>query len=62
MAAPLEVRELAKYLGRLGYWVYVPRIKGHGTTPEDLAGRTYLEWIESVEEGYVLAAIAANGS
>ena len=29
MAAPLEVRELAYYLGRMGYWVYVPRLKGH---------------------------------
>ncbi len=52
MAAPLEVKELAKYLGRMGYWVYVPRLKGHGTTPDDLANRTYLEWIDSVEEGY----------
>ncbi len=54
MAAPMEVRELADYFGELGYWVYVPRLKGHGTAPEDLAGRNYMEWVESVEEGYVI--------
>ena len=41
LAAPLEVRELAEYLGRMGFWVYVPRLKGHGTSPEDLAMRTF---------------------
>ncbi len=56
MAAPLEVRALAEYLGSRGYWVYVPRLKGHGTAPEDLATRGYLEWVESVEEGYAIMA------
>lgn len=54
MAAPLEVRGLAEYLGRLGYWVYAPRIKGHGTAPEDLAQRSYGEWCQSVDEGYAV--------
>ncbi len=54
MAAPLEVKELAKYLGRRGFWVYVPRIKGHGTSPEDLATRKYTDWMESVDEGYAV--------
>lgn len=54
MAAPAEVETLAQYLGRKGYWVYVPRLKGHGTAPEDLAQRSYKEWIHSVEEGYLL--------
>jgi esterase/lipase/1-acyl-sn-glycerol-3-phosphate acyltransferase len=53
MAAPLEVKALAEYLGGIGYRVYAPRLKGHGTSPEDLASRTYMEWVESVEEGYV---------
>jgi len=34
MAAPLEVKQLALYLGSLGFWVYIPRLKGHGTSPE----------------------------
>ncbi len=54
MAAPAEVRALAQYLGRLGYYVYVPRLKGHGTSPEDLAQRSFREWIKSVEQGYIL--------
>ncbi|MBW1836057.1 MAG: alpha/beta fold hydrolase [Deltaproteobacteria bacterium] len=54
MAAPLEVKGLAQYLGRRGLWVYVPRLKGHGTSPDDLATRTYLDWVTSVDEGYAV--------
>jgi esterase/lipase/1-acyl-sn-glycerol-3-phosphate acyltransferase len=54
MAAPLEVKELAEYLGRLGFWVYVPRLKGHGTAPDDLATRTYQDWQTSVDQGYAI--------
>ena len=52
MAAPLEVKELAVYLGRSGFWVYAPRLRGHGTTADDLATRTYQDWQESVDAGY----------
>jgi esterase/lipase/1-acyl-sn-glycerol-3-phosphate acyltransferase len=54
MASPLEVKELAVFLGKKGYWVYVPRLKGHGTSPEDLSTRKYVEWVKSVEEGYAI--------
>jgi len=54
MAAPLEVRELAYYLGRMGYWVYVPRLKGHGTSPDDLATRSYQDWMRSIDRGYAI--------
>jgi esterase/lipase len=54
MAAPLEVRKLAEFLGNKGFWVYAPRLKGHGTSPEDLASRVYQDWITSVEEGYAI--------
>ncbi len=54
MAAPLEVRALAEHLAGLGYWVYCPRLKGHGTSPEDLAVRRQLEWVDSVDEGFVI--------
>lgn len=61
MASPEEVRSLAEYAGRLGLKVYVPRLKGHGTAPEDLAGRTYDDWIESVERGYAVISSMCSG-
>jgi esterase/lipase len=54
MAAPLEVKALSEYLNSEGYWVYAPRLKGHGTSPEDLSTRSYIDWIESAEEGYAI--------
>jgi len=54
MAAPLEVKELAEYLGKMGFWVFVPRIKGHGTSPDDLATRTFADWVESTDTGYAI--------
>ena len=54
MAAPAEVKGLAQFLGKMGFWVYVPRLKGHGTVPEDLATRSYQEWIDSMDAGYAV--------
>jgi len=54
MAAPLEVRALATYLNNLGITVYAPRLRGHGTSPNDLGQRQYIEWVESVEKGYAI--------
>ncbi|MFC1812955.1 alpha/beta fold hydrolase [Thermodesulfobacteriota bacterium] len=54
MAAPLEVKELARYLGSMGLWVYAPRLKGHATSPEDLSTRAYSEWATSVDQGYAI--------
>jgi esterase/lipase len=54
MAAPAEVRGLAEYLGKMGFWVYAPRMKGHGTAPEDLAGCTFQDWIDSMDSGYAV--------
>jgi len=54
MAAPREVETLAHYLGGIGFWVYVPRLKGHGTSPDDLADRSYQDWVESIDRGYAV--------
>jgi len=54
MAAPREVESLAHYLGDLGFWVYVPRLKGHGTSPDDLARRSYQDWVASIDRGYAI--------
>lgn len=54
LAAPSELAELAAYLNGKGLTVYLVRLRGHGTSPEDLAGRTAAEWIDSVDRGYAL--------
>jgi esterase/lipase len=56
MAAPEEVRPLAEHLYKHGYSVFAPRLRGHGTSPEDLAGRTWEDWLQSVERGYLVLA------
>jgi esterase/lipase/1-acyl-sn-glycerol-3-phosphate acyltransferase len=53
MAAPEEMKFFARYLYARGFTVHVPRLKGHGTSPDDLARTRYEQWIESVEEAYV---------
>lgn len=52
MAAPEEVREIGEFFHSRGYSVYAPRLAGHGTSPEDLSSRNYMEWLESVDSGY----------
>ncbi len=54
LAVPEEVRALAMYLRRRGIWVYAPRLPGHGSSAEDLAGKKYSEWVEVVENSYII--------
>jgi len=54
MAAPAEVYPLAQFLNKQGYWVYIPRLRGHGTSADDLENRTYTDWIRSVDRGYAI--------
>ncbi len=60
LANPEEVKALAAYLCRRGVWVYAPRLPGHGTSAEDLAGRKYGEWVEAVETGYILLSMICD--
>ncbi|MFO7988020.1 MAG: alpha/beta fold hydrolase [Desulfotignum sp.] len=53
MAAPEEMKSFARYLHSKGFTVHVPRLRGHGTSPEDLAQTGYDLWMESVEEAFV---------
>jgi len=54
LAAPREMLGLAAYLNGKGYWVYSVRLRGHGTSPEDLVTRGGSDWIESVDIGYAM--------
>jgi esterase/lipase/1-acyl-sn-glycerol-3-phosphate acyltransferase len=54
LASPEEVKALARHLRRRGLWVYAPRLPGHGTSSKDLAQRSHEEWLEAVENAYVL--------
>ncbi|HBA88306.1 MAG TPA: glycerol acyltransferase [Geobacter sp.] len=54
LSVPAQMAELAAYLQGKGLWVYLVRLKGHGTTPEDLALRSGKEWVESIDTGYAL--------
>ncbi|MGP4062386.1 alpha/beta hydrolase [Halobacillus sp. H74] len=47
-----SMRSLAEAYAREGYTVHCPRLKGHGTTPEDMESTSYKEWIRSVDEAY----------
>ena len=61
LSIPEEMMSLARYLNRNGLWVYVTRLEGHGTTPEDLADKDYNDWQHSVEKGYaIISTICKN--
>ncbi|MBK5274185.1 MAG: alpha/beta fold hydrolase [Desulfuromonadales bacterium] len=60
LAAPREVSELAGYLGKQGLWVAVVRLKGHGTSPDDLALRTGEDWRESVDSAFAAMSIVCK--
>lgn len=61
LSIPEEMKALARHLNGKGLWVYITRLAGHGTTPKDLAEKTYIDWQYSVERGYaILSTICKN--
>lgn len=54
LAAPEEMKKMARYFYKKGYTVYGVRMRGHGTSPEDLAGRKWEEWYDSMNRGYIV--------
>lgn len=53
-ATPWEMRLLADFLAGAGIASLAVRLPGHGTSPEDLAGRRWEEWSETVIAGHQL--------
>lgn len=56
-SAPKEVEEMALYLNYKGLNVYAPRLRGHGTVPEDLATRTYQDWYNNISRAITIATL-----
>lgn len=52
LATPAEVRQFGEQLSAQGYPVIGPRLKGHGTSPWDLRGRSWRDWLRSVRQAY----------
>lgn len=48
---PSSLRPMGEYLAAQGFAVLGPRLKGHGTSVEDMAGCTYRDWLNSAEAG-----------
>ena len=51
-SSPYEVRYLGEALARRGYAVHGPMLPGHGTSLEDLDGKTWRDWTDFVAERY----------
>jgi len=47
---PQSMRYLAEGLASTGFTVALPRLKGHGTSPADMANSTASDWIADLEE------------
>lgn len=59
--SPASLRPLAEAIASAGYALELPLLPGHGTSPEDLATRSYADWLEAAEAGYD-ALLARAGS
>lgn len=53
---PWEMRLLGESLAEAGITCLAVRLPGHGTSPEDLAGKHCEEWLDAVLEGYEILA------
>lgn len=47
-----ELRPMGTDLHQRGYTVHAPLLKGHGTTPEEMAETSWHDWWNSVLQGY----------
>lgn len=50
--SPLEMTPLAEALAGEGWTVSLAQLAGHGTSPQDLAGVTWHDWVASAHDAY----------
>lgn len=48
---PQSMRVLGEYLGQCGFSVRVPRLPGHGTSPEDMEQSGWRDWVAGAQAG-----------
>ncbi len=60
LASPAEMIGLGHQLAEEGYWVYGPRLEGHGTSPCDLRDRSWQDWMRSLKLGYDLLSMRSE--
>ncbi|GLB60097.1 alpha/beta hydrolase [Cytobacillus sp. NCCP-133] len=53
LGTPQSVRYLGEAFGKLGYSVFAPRLKGHGTHYKDMEKTTHMDWYAEMEKGYL---------
>lgn len=56
-SSPKEVEQMSKFIHDKGINVYSPRLKGHGTVPEDLKTRSWKDWYYSLSRAIVIATL-----
>lgn len=56
-SAPKEMEELAIFFQNKFYSVICPRLKGHGTVPEDLKNIKWQQWYESISRAITIATL-----
>lgn len=49
---PFEMKWLAKEFADKGFTVKVPRLPGHGTSPEDMMQYSYQDWLAYINQQY----------
>lgn len=51
-SSPAQFRDMANFLAKLGFFVYVVRLDGHGTSPQNIKDCTWESWYLSLQRGY----------
>jgi esterase/lipase len=61
LSSPVELAAYGKHIHELGYNVLGVRLAGHGTSPCDLATRSWENWLESVRRSHTILSAFSPG-